>query len=114
VSITITAFEYRQTSSGALNYQVDIGSNSRLATGSFSTDSAWHLRSTSITLSAISSSQTVMIFGYNGGTGSFGIDSVVLTGTVAATPEPSAYTAILGVATLVAVILRRRGSTRTT
>lgn len=104
VVITNISFDYRQTASGALIYQVNIGQNANLASGSFTTDSAWHLVSQSITLSALTNANEVRIYGYgngSGGSGSFSIDRVILTGTVSAIPEPATYAAIFGAVALV-------------
>lgn len=113
-SITGISFDYRQTSSGALNYQVDVGSSSNVASGTFTRDSAWYQVSQSITLSSLTGTNEVRIYGYAGGTGSFGIDRVSLTGSLTAVPEPSTYAAILGAVTLVGVVaVRRRKKTIT-
>lgn len=114
VTITNISFEYRQTAAGAANYRVDIGSNANLASGGLIQDSAWHSVSSSITMSAINSAQTVKIFGYNGGLGSFAIDTVTLTGVVSAVPEPSTYAAIFGALTLIGVALHKRRLKRST
>jgi hypothetical protein len=95
-SLTITgiSFDYRQTATGAANYQINIGANTNVASGSFSTDSAWHSVSSSLTLTALTNGTEVRIYGYNGGVGSFGIDRVTLNGSVTAVPEPATYATI--------------------
>ncbi len=113
MSITGISFDYRQTASGALNYQVDIGSNSNVASGGFTRDSAWHqVAHGSITLSGLTGSNEVRIYGYSGGAGSFGIDRVILTGAVTAIPEPSTYAAIVGAVALAGVVIHRRKKSR--
>ncbi len=108
VAITGISFDYRQTPSGALNYQIDVGSNTSVASGVFTRDSTWRqLSHSSITLSGLINSNEVRIFGYGGGTGSFGIDRVTITGSVTAIPEPSTYAAILGAVVLAGVAIRR-------
>ncbi|MBI5768414.1 MAG: PEP-CTERM sorting domain-containing protein [Verrucomicrobia bacterium] len=109
LSITTISFDYRQTATGAANYQVDIGSDTNVASGVFSTDSTWHSISQSITVTAFSDSREIRIYGYNGGSGSFALDRVTLSGTVSAIPEPSTYAALFGAAALAVAIWMRRG-----
>lgn len=109
LEITGISFDYRQTSSGALNYQIDVGGEANVASGVFVRDSTWRIVSTGIVLSAlVSSPVTISIFGYGGGTGSFAIDRVALMGTATAIPEPSACAALMGLAVAGAIIHRRR------
>jgi hypothetical protein len=108
VGIATISFDYRQTPTGAANYQINIGTDTNVTSGSFSTDSTWHSVTQSITLTAFSDSREVRIYGFNGGSGSFGIDRITFSGTVSAIPEPSTYAAIFGAAALAAAIWSRR------
>lgn len=109
VTITGISFDYRQTASGALNYQVDVGASSNVASGTFTRDSIWRqVAHNSITLSALTGTNEVRIFGFNGGTGSFGLDRVVITGSVTAIPEPATCAVFLGLAALAGMRFRRR------
>ncbi|HVT73804.1 MAG TPA: hypothetical protein VHD61_11750 [Lacunisphaera sp.] len=108
VDISAISFVYRQTSTGAVNYQVDVGLITNVLSGSFLTDSAWHSVSSSVALDGLATAQQVRIYGYNGGSGSFGLDSVVLTGNVTAIPEPGAAAACAGIAMLFAAAHRWR------
>ena len=108
LSITGISFEYRQTASGALNYQVDVGGNTNVASGTFTRDSTWRSVNDSVTLSGITSATEIRIYGFNGGTGSFSIDTVTLTGSVSAVPEPSSFAALVGLGVLGFAGLRRR------
>ena len=108
LSITNISFDYRQTGSGALNYQVDIGASTNLASGAFTQDSTWRSVSSSITLSALTVGTEVRVYGFNGGTAAFSIDRVTIAGTTTAIPEPSTYAAIFGAAALAAAAWHRR------
>ncbi|HVZ66215.1 MAG TPA: hypothetical protein VG936_16730 [Lacunisphaera sp.] len=106
--VTAISFDYRQTSTGPANYQVDVGLITNVLSGSFLTDSAWHAISSIVDVEGLASPQQVRIYGFNGGSGSFGLDSVVLTGSVTAVPEPAAMAAGAGIVMLVAAVKRRR------
>lgn len=110
--ITGIAFSYRQTSTGAANYQVDVGAIANVASGTFLTDSVWHTATANLEVSDAVSAQEIRIYGYNGGAGSFGIDSITLAGNVSAVPEPGAFGAAAGAAVLLGAMLRRRSPFR--
>lgn len=107
-NVTSISFDYRQTSTGAASYQIDVGSNSNVTSGSFSVNTGWQSLSSSITVNALSGSTEFRIYGYGGSNGGFAIDQVTLQGNVSAIPEPSTYAAIAGGLALLGTMWWRR------
>lgn len=108
LDVTAISFDYRQTSTGPANYQVDVGLITNVVSGGFLTDSTWHTLSSSVDVGGLASAQQVRIYGFNGGSGSFGLDTVVLSGSVTAVPEPAAMAAYAGIVMLAAALKRQR------
>jgi hypothetical protein len=107
-NITGISFDYRQTSTGAANFQIDLGSQTNAASGTFLRDSSWYSITPTMTAASFGDTTEIRIYGYGGGTGSFAIDQVTLYGSMSAIPEPSTYAAIAGAISLVGAMLRRR------
>ncbi len=112
LSLTTLTFDYRQTGTGALNYTISAAGTQIGSAGTFTRDSTWRSVNHALNLSNITTATEIRIYGYGGGSGSFGIDTVTLNGT-ASIPEPSTYALVFGALALAcAVIHRRRGKGR--
>lgn len=112
LNITGISFDYRQTTAGAANFQVDIGASANVTAGTFIRDNAWHSVAPTFTSVAATGATEFRIYGYNGGGGSFAIDQVTVWGTMTAIPEPSTYAAMAGAATLGCAWMLRRQQRR--
>ena len=113
LSITSITFGYRATSTGPIAYAVRSNADSyaaNLASGAITNDAAWSSSGAqSITLSGLSTTTTLRIYGSgaSAGGGTFRVDDVTIAGSVAAIPEPSTYALILGAVALAGVMFRR-------
>jgi len=119
LSASSMTFGYRATSTGPTSFAVRSSVDayaSNLASGSITGDSAWHSSGTlTITMSGINTATTFRIFGSGASSslGTFRVDDVTVSGSVAAIPEPSIYAALLGVMALTGAVILRHRRTRT-